>query len=256
MPFARESATVGRGKMICIIRSNLGIGFNIVGQKGRRIEILGRMNKNFLMIILWAILLVAASCGGGGGGGSNPGPTAPPSTSIGLHPENWVVDHGATFITNSSQCLPCHASDLRGGTSKVSFFLGSFQGQYCHPNGLPKAPHALPIASPALHGTSGKENLSFCQTCHGTPGTINFNGGLAATACSACHLAAKAHPTDWQGSGLYSHRTSGNRNVACAICHNVAAATPAGPDPKSPSCFSGSFTNANGQARNCHSGGP
>ena len=44
--------------------------------------------------------------------------------------------------------------------------------------------------------------------------------------------------------------------MACAICHNTTAATPAGPNPKAPSCFSANFTNALGQARPCHAGGP
>jgi predicted CxxxxCH...CXXCH cytochrome family protein len=52
-----------------------------------------------------------------------------------------------------------------------------------------------------------------------------------------------------------SHRTSGNRDTACAICHKVDAAG-AGPNPSAPSCFSATFTNSLGQARPCHSGGP
>jgi predicted CxxxxCH...CXXCH cytochrome family protein len=128
------------------------------------------------------------------------------------------------------------------------------------------APHASGTswlnAGAGFHGTDAKADLTYCQGCHGTPGTINFNGGSAPTACSAsaCHPAAKAHPTDWQGNRTINgvtitHRTSGNRDVACAICHKTTG-TGVGPNPSAPSCFSANFTNDLGQARPCHSGGP
>ena len=172
----------------------------------------------------------------------------------GKHPENWNVDHRTAYVSKSDQCQECHGPDLRGGISKVSCFSASYGGFTCHAGG--PVPHALPFTNPALHGSPAKSDLSYCQQCHGQPGTINFGGGLSYVPCSICHTAAKAHATDWQGSGTYSHITSGNRSVACAICHNVTAATPAGPDPKAPSCFSASFTNALGQTRPCHPGRP
>jgi predicted CxxxxCH...CXXCH cytochrome family protein len=132
----------------------------------------------------------------------------------------------------------------------------------CH-NQAAAAPHITGStwlnAGTGFHGTAAKSDLTNCQGCHGTPGTINFNGGSAPTACSTCHTASKAHPTDWQGlrtiNGVtITHRTSGNRDVACAICHNTAGSG-TGPDPSAPSCSSANFTNELGQARSCHPGG-
>jgi uncharacterized CHY-type Zn-finger protein len=205
--------------------------------------------------ILLGALLLFWGCGGGGGGSSSGSASGPPPAAT-VHPENWAVDHGPSFVSAPAPCLPCHGTDLRGGTSKVSCFLGSGFGTYCHVNGPPKPPHAIPLASPALHGLSAKDNLTFCQACHGIPGTISFDGGSSVVACDSCHTAAKAHPTDWHGQGAYSHRTSGNRDTACAICHNMTATAGFGPDNRSPSCFSASFTNAAGLTRGCHAQGP
>jgi predicted CxxxxCH...CXXCH cytochrome family protein len=81
------------------------------------------------------------------------------------------------------------------------------------------------------------------------------------TKCSTCHPAAKAHPTTWFAAPqpfpgyVASHRDSGNRSVACAICHKVDGPG-SGPNPASPSCFSASFTNADGVPASCHASGP
>ena len=174
----------------------------------------------------------------------------------GSHPQNWLVDHRGRSLANPTQCQECYGADNRGGISRVSCFSASFNGVACHANGPRSSPYVLPFASYALHGVPAKTDPSYCQTCHGTPGAILFNGGLASTSCAACHPTARAHPTDWQGAGSFSHRNSGNRNVACTICHNVTAATPAGSDPAAPSCFSANFINALGQTRQCHAGGP
>jgi predicted CxxxxCH...CXXCH cytochrome family protein len=172
---------------------------------------------------------------------------------------------------NVSVCYVCHAytgspnprnPHVPPTPAPTGTAPGCYNGTMCHNSAT--APHATgtawTVAGTGFHGTDAKADLTYCQGCHGTPGTIDFNGGSASTACSTCHTAAKAHPTDWQGSRTIngvtiSHRTSGNRTAACGICHNVAAAG-AGPNPSAPSCFSASFTNASGQARTCHSGGP
>lgn len=123
--------------------------------------------------------------------------------------------------------------------------------------------HDLPFTDPVLHGPEAKKNLAFCQDCHGTPGTILFDGGSAPTACSvaACHPDAGTHPTRWQGTNdvtpnyLSSHRDSGNLNTACRICHDFTQGrTP--PNPAAPSCFSANFTNADGSTTGCHPAGP
>lgn len=177
--------------------------------------------------------------------------------------------HVNVNAANAPVCYGCHAggantnpphpppSPAPPGTAP-----GCFNGTMCHSQSA--APHVTGgtwlNAGTGFHGTDAKADLGYCQGCHGSPGTINFNGGSASTACSTCHTAAKAHPTDWQGlrtinGATITHRTSGNRDVACAICHKTTGPG-AGPNPSAPSCFSASFTNASGQARSCHSGGP
>ena len=179
--------------------------------------------------------------------------------------------HVNVNTANAPVCYGCHADSTAGNVNNPhrppspaasGTAPGCFNGTMCH--NAAAAPHtsgaAWLNAGTGFHGTDAKADLTYCQGCHGTAGTINFNGGSAPTACSSCHTAAKAHPTDWQGSRTIngvtiSHRTSGNRDVACAICHKTTGAG-AGPNPAAPSCFSASFTNASGQARPCHSGGP
>jgi hypothetical protein len=192
-------------------------------------------------------------------------------------PAPWTASAGTTLThtntdnTNAPVCYQCHSftgtenpnnphvppTPASAGTAP-----GCYNGTMCH--NTPAAPHIIGSswlnAGTGFHGTDAKSDLTNCQGCHGTPGTINFDGGSTLTACSTCHTASKAHPTDWQGvrtiNGVaITHRTSGNRDVACAICHNTTGPG-TGPNPSAPSCFSASFTNALGQARACHSGGP
>jgi predicted CxxxxCH...CXXCH cytochrome family protein len=129
------------------------------------------------------------------------------------------------------------------------------------------APHVLGATwteptSAAFHGLQAKQNLASCQTCHGTPGTILFDGGAASTRCSTCHTAAKAHPTTWYRAPVAtfpgyvpSHRNSSNQSTACSICHDYTQGRTA-PDSSAPSCFSASYTNAEHASVGCHSGGP
>ena len=185
------------------------------------------------------------------------------------HPNSWrsfnVYKHTTTDLANASVCARCH---LNGNNSPLpppsppapaGTPPGCFNSTLCH--SVLAAPHALGSAwtapNPAFHGLTAKQDLSFCQTCHGTPGTIQFNGGVASTSCAGCHPQARAHAIRWNeapqtGFPPYtpSHRNSGNRTVACAICHKVDGAG-TGPDPGAPSCFSASFNGAT-----CHSGGP
>ncbi|MHB8783057.1 MAG: CxxxxCH/CxxCH domain c-type cytochrome [Desulfobacteria bacterium] len=193
------------------------------------------------------------------------------------HPSKWrtssggATNHDSTNTANAPVCHDCHAytgvanpnnPTIPASPAPAGTAPGCFNGTMCH--NAAGAPHATGSAwldaGAGFHGTDAKADLTYCQGCHGTPGTIDFNGGIASTACSTCHTAAKAHPTDWQGlrtiNGVtITHRTSGNRDVACAICHKTTGPG-TGPNPSAPSCFSASFTNASGQARSCHSGGP
>ncbi|HEX9191823.1 MAG TPA: hypothetical protein VF847_06975, partial [Candidatus Deferrimicrobiaceae bacterium] len=187
------------------------------------------------------------------------------------HPARPWLGTGYTHINanveNAPVCVQCHypespnnppnhpATPAAAGTPP-----GCFNSTLCH--GDAAVPHAVGTAwldpNPQFHGLTAKQDLSFCQGCHGTPGGILFNGGSAPTSCqtSACHALARAHPTPWhqapQPFPTYaaSHRDSGNRNVACAICHKVDGAG-TGPDPNAPNCFSVSFGGVT-----CHSGGP
>ncbi|MBW6505079.1 hypothetical protein K0B90_12540 [bacterium] len=196
--------------------------------------------------------------------------------SLAPHPNGpWRVsagspyDHVTTDNANASTCYDCHAYHAYTGTANpnnphipptpapTGTAPGCYNGTMCH-NAF-AAPHASGAAwlnaGTGFHGTDAKADLAYCQECHGTPGMISFDGGSAPTACSTCHSASKAHPTDWQGlrtiNGVtITHRTSGNRDVACAICHNVAADA-AGPFAGAPSCLSATFGGST-----CHSASP
>ncbi|MHB1012723.1 MAG: hypothetical protein ACYC37_07455 [Desulfobacteria bacterium] len=145
--------------------------------------------------------------------------------------------HDNTAPQNADVCGSCHAGGANtnpphpppvpapSGTPP-----GCFNSTLCHAIPMPHTTGSAwldPAAGGAgFHGTTAKADLLYCQSCHGTPGTIVFSGGIASTACSTCHTASKAHPTDWQGvrpigTASISHRTSGNRAEACGICHKV-----------------------------------
>jgi hypothetical protein len=185
-------------------------------------------------------------------------------------PKPWrgsLYTHTDTDPANAPVCAQCHylgspnnppnhpSTPAAAGTPP-----GCFNNTLCHSEGT--APHALGATWTApttsqFHGLTAKQNLSYCQGCHGTPGTTLFNGGSAPTSCQAsCHAQAKAHPIRWYQAPqpfpgyVSSHRDSGNQTVACAICHKVDGAG-TGQDPNAPSCFSASFNGVN-----CHSGGP
>ncbi len=167
----------------------------------------------------------------------------------------------------------------------------------CHASGPGSAPHPLgvtwknPLApggsatDPAIfHGAQAKQDLAYCQTCHGTPGTAKFDGGTASTACSSCHktTGAGAHPSlrddyssltgaptpsVWNTAGSTSpfvptHRTSGKLDTACAICHLTTrpATVPSsgfnGAVLTAPNCWSVTVTPGGGTATSCHANGP
>ena len=176
-------------------------------------------------------------------------------------------NHATTDATNAPVCAQCHfpgaaanpaghpATPAPAGTAP-----GCFNNTLCH--GADAAPHALgsiwtTATSAAFHGIAAKKDLTACQACHGNPGSTGFNGGAAAaTKCSSCHVQARAHADRWvQAPGAFptyaaSHRDAGNRDVACALCHDGTKGRTA-PDVTAPSCFSAS---ANAVA--CHVNGP
>ena len=175
--------------------------------------------------------------------------------------------HKTIHTENAQACAQCHFPGSPNNPANhpptpaaAQTPPGCFNSTLCH--GATAVPHAVGTAwsdpNPQFHGLTAKQDLSFCQGCHGAPGTTLFNGGPAPTSCqtSDCHARARAHPIPWyqapQPFPAYvgSHRDSGNRSVACAICHK-ADGPGTGPHPNAPSCFSVSSGGIT-----CHSGGP
>jgi hypothetical protein len=196
--------------------------------------------------------------------------------AAGAHPTNWSETDASTNgyrsthvnATNTAEnCSICH-DYTEGRTAPNPSAPSCYSAQFtnadgttssCHPGGGISAPHIIPYVSPQSHGTDAKADLAACQECHGTPGTILFNGGTAFTSCSTaeCHPDAGAHPTNWDETGTStngyqsSHRNSGNRSTSCSICHDYTAGR-AAPNPSAPSCFASSFTNSDGITSGCH----
>lgn len=172
------------------------------------------------------------------------------------------LTHTSTDTANVGTCAICHTaganSTVKPPAPVTMTLAGCFNNTLCHFHQIPYAPSAtIPVS---LHGNEAKKDLTVCQVCHGIPGSSKFDGvaladGTRTIACSSCHTFAKAHPTDWHGSGAYSHRTAGSRADACTLCHDVTQGRTS-PLAASPSCFSVSFANGLGQTRGCHPGGP
>lgn len=181
---------------------------------------------------------------------SAPHPAKPWTSTVANTPT-----HTTTDPLNVGICAACHqnrANSVLGQFSTpTSGSAGCFNNTLCHFHQLPFAP---PGIAPSVHGGLAKQDLLVCKGCHGS-GSNSFSGGATPTACASCHTAAKAHPTDWQGSGTYSHRTASNTANACAICHNVTT-TSGGPLAGAPSCLSATFTNGLGVNTGCHPSGP
>ncbi|MHB8764299.1 MAG: CxxxxCH/CxxCH domain c-type cytochrome [Deferrisomatales bacterium] len=198
----------------------------------------------------------------------HPEARAHPATWQGTNDDALTNGYASTHRnagSTTTACAICHNVAQAGpgpDPAAPSCFSADFRGLDCHAT-CPGAPHDLGSGwlAPAGHGLQGKQDLAGCQVCHGAPGTTLFDGGTAATACSACHLAAGAHPTRWQGTNdvtvdhLASHRTSRNQGTACVLCHDVTQGRTA-PNPLAPSCLSTGFTNAEGSRTGCHPSGP
>lgn len=197
----------------------------------------------------------------------------------GSHPTRWqgsndnTPDYDSSHRTVSQNtiddgCALCHQVTANGPQPRndaPSCFSANFTNSDgsatgCHANG-PGPVHEMPYDAADLHGADAKADLAACQSCHGTPGTTSFAGGTSDISCMDCHSAAGAHPTRWQGSNditadyVSTHRNAGKQSTACAICHDVVEGNPA-PNPDAPSCFSDTFTNADGSTTGCHADGP
>jgi predicted CxxxxCH...CXXCH cytochrome family protein len=196
---------------------------------------------------------------------SSPNSLAP--TAGKAHPARYLLDHAEAANADLTGCQSCHQADLTGGENVTSCFT-------CHEEDNGFAVHSLPYADPDQHGAVARNDQAGCLACHGTAPN-RFDGGILAdetlyasgTAnCSsvACHPAAGAHPTNWQGSNdtdtdgyAASHRvvTQAAIDTGCALCHQVTVDGPA-PLADAPSCFNATFTNSDGSTTGCHPNGP
>lgn len=213
---------------------------------------------------------------------------------FGLHPTWWDGDalHEHQHFSNTNDpdqrlswttcaTAACHGPQLKGGSGSAPT---CFSADYAGPDGVVNSCHATgPLPShvagaaylnPDNHGADAKDvnNINesmgnYCINCHGRP-TNTFDGGFVSdpdilnvpnSDCSVCHTAATSHPTNWVRANNPSrfHSTVSDVTIdqSCALCHNTLAPGP-GAFAGAPSCFSASFTNANGVANSCHPTGP
>ncbi|MEJ2038339.1 MAG: hypothetical protein P8X55_05320 [Desulfosarcinaceae bacterium] len=183
-----------------------------------------------------------------------------------VHVSRYLASHATDALADLNRCKSCHGGDLAGGPHVAGCLS-------CHPDGEPITLHDMPFTDAADHGAAARNGQRRCFACHGTT-PDRFDGGiladpdlygLASANCSAagCHPATGAHPTRWQGENditegyQASHRSVTRTAIddSCAMCHQV---TYQGRQPRNdaPSCFSSSFTNADGSTTACHPGGP
>ena len=202
--------------------------------------------KNLFMLLCIGAASVVAGC-------SSPNSQVFFDPNSGKHVAGWVSTHPAQFLSDQSQCTPCHGADLHGGMSGVSCYSASFGGMSCHANG---PGHADPAAwaDPAQHGAAAKaapnpaamHGFSTCQICHG----VDFTGGMSLTACASCHGGSAPHPTSWLPTDTYRHDTTNEGNApVCFICHANGKNSPIGPPPAPPAgtppgCFNNTLCHA------------
>ena len=152
-------------------------------------------------------------------------------------PKPWrggARTHTSTDPGNAPACAPCHALGLNSSLTPTTPAApgtapGCFNSTLCH--GSAGAPHTVPFTNPNLHGTSAKQDLTYCQDCHANPakGGAGSNPrfsvpvGNLVTGCEAasCHAANTAHPVPWKFAYATSHQSAGNMAVACALCHGA-----------------------------------
>jgi len=181
--------------------------------------------KNISLISISIVVLIAIF----GCGTANKNNVYDPATG---HPANW--DHGSAYLSDTGSCTTCHGSDLMGGTSKVSCYSDSYNGQSCHSAGPGGHPSGWSL--PENHGLvaksapSGNSGFSSCKSCHGS----SFNGGSVGVSCFTCHGVDAPHPKKPWRDTTYTHTTTDTGNApVCADCHRNPNAPPSEP----PDCF-------------------
>ena len=94
----------------------------------------------------------------------------------------------------------------------------------------------------SVHGPVAKQDLTFCQDCHGEAGGPGsnpaFNVGIdsqGGNGCESCHGVNIAHPQDWAGASSTFHYSAGNIQQACTLCHG--AGLDGGGGAVGPSCL-------------------
>jgi len=168
------------------------------------------------------------------------------------HPTNWqggndpdptfqASHRGVDGTTQSRSCALCHLTTGPGPgpvAAAPSCFTASHTNAdnsttICHANGPLTAPHPVDgsYQAPEAHGRDAKQDLTFCQNCHGVPSIsgpgsnprFNVAIGSLTEGCESCHLPFSAHPETWAGPnpGNVFHYLSGNIDNACTLCHGA-----------------------------------
>ena len=162
------------------------------------------------------------------------------------HPDDWVADHGQSYLRSSAHCTECHGADLRGGVSGVSCFSAALGTVVCHSAGPEAFIHpdgwgaAGAHGPPAIGSPGATSGLAFCAVCHGA----DFAGGGVNTPCGRCHGVPAPHPrAPWRGGASTHTRVDPGNAPSCAQCH-LRSGT-----PTSAGCFNNTLCHA---ARGVH----
>lgn len=138
-------------------------------------------NIKFYLPVFFLPILFTAACSDLKDGLSSPQAVSVHGTDV--QNLNAAAFHGRILTAQGfDQCRECHASDLSGGTAKVSCSTSNcHKGITVHTTGI------LDTASVNFHGNYIKEHiwdLSLCSQCHGE----TYSGGITSPSCNTCHI--------------------------------------------------------------------
>lgn len=194
---------------------------------------------------------------------TSPHPPAPWRISAGS-----ARDHTDTDPQNARVCGGCHLQNQRLTTFvpvPAGTAVDCFNNSLCHA----VSGHPVGWANPSQHGAAGKSDLTFCQRCHAQPGTsgpgsnprftvplVSLTAG-STFSCETCHQPFTAHPPALQfpaqfgaissaklNRPWFTHKTAGNFQNACSLCHGASLDGAGGVGP---ACF-----NPANPATSCH----